>query len=77
MPIIGLALAGCDLSGTLDFESPESDNNTGWPNPTKNNATGNNVVQPGEIDPGRVTIHRLNRPEYNNTVRDLLGDTTR
>ncbi|WP_244227709.1 DUF1592 domain-containing protein [Corallococcus aberystwythensis] len=26
-------------------------------------------------DPGRVTLHRLNRAEYNNTVRDLLGDT--
>ena len=24
-------------------------------------------------DPGRVTIHRLNRAEYNHTVRDLLG----
>jgi len=24
-------------------------------------------------DPGRVTIHRLNRAEYNNTVRDLIG----
>ncbi len=24
-------------------------------------------------DPGRVTAHRLNRVEYNNTVRDLLG----
>jgi Protein of unknown function (DUF1592)/Protein of unknown function (DUF1588)/Protein of unknown function (DUF1595)/Protein of unknown function (DUF1587)/Protein of unknown function (DUF1585) len=30
----------------------------------------------GAIDPGRVTIHRLNDLEYNNTVRDLLGDTT-
>ena len=28
------------------------------------------------IDPGRVTVHRLNIVEYNNTVRDLLGDTT-
>ncbi|MCY1082729.1 DUF1592 domain-containing protein [Archangium lansingense] len=28
-------------------------------------------------DPGRVTLHRLNRAEYDNTVRDLLGDTTR
>ncbi len=27
-------------------------------------------------DPGRVTLHRLNRAEYNNTVRDLLGDTS-
>jgi mono/diheme cytochrome c family protein len=25
------------------------------------------------IDPGRVTIRRLNRVEYNNTIRDLLG----
>jgi hypothetical protein len=24
-------------------------------------------------DPGRVTIHRLNRAEYNNTIRDLVG----
>jgi hypothetical protein len=27
----------------------------------------------GPRDPGRVTIRRLNRTEYNNTVRDLLG----
>ena len=26
-------------------------------------------------DPGRVTIRRLNRAEYNNTIRDLLGVT--
>ena len=26
-------------------------------------------------DPGRVTIHRLSRIEYNNTIRDLLGVT--
>jgi Protein of unknown function (DUF1592)/Protein of unknown function (DUF1588)/Protein of unknown function (DUF1587)/Protein of unknown function (DUF1585)/Protein of unknown function (DUF1595)/Cytochrome C oxidase, cbb3-type, subunit III len=25
------------------------------------------------IDPGRVTAHRLNRSEYTNTIRDLLG----
>jgi hypothetical protein len=24
-------------------------------------------------DPGRVTFHRLNRAEYNNTIRDLVG----
>lgn len=28
---------------------------------------------PNKIDPGRVTMRRLNRTEYNNTVRDLLG----
>jgi hypothetical protein len=27
----------------------------------------------GPLDPGRVTIRRLNRAEYANTVRDLLG----
>ncbi len=27
----------------------------------------------GPIDPGRVTIRRLNRAEYSNTIRDLLG----
>src|SRR6266542_3399531 len=24
-------------------------------------------------DPGRVTLRRLNRAEYNNTIRDLVG----
>ena len=28
-------------------------------------------------DPGRVTLHRLNRAEYNNTVHDLLGTSLR
>ena len=27
----------------------------------------------GPRDPGKVTIRRLNRAEYNNTMRDLLG----
>ena len=27
----------------------------------------------GKPDPGRVTIRRLNRAEYNNTIRDLVG----
>ncbi len=32
---------------------------------------------PATADPGRVTARRLNRTEYNNTVRDLLGVTLR
>ena len=28
-------------------------------------------------DPGRVTARRLNRAEYNNTIRDLLASTLR
>jgi hypothetical protein len=30
-------------------------------------------VDPANPDPGRVTVRRLNKTEYNNTVRDLLG----
>jgi hypothetical protein len=38
-------------------------------------ATGG-MLDPNE-DPGRVTLHRLNRVEYANTVRHLLGTTAR
>ncbi|RMG06624.1 MAG: DUF1592 domain-containing protein [Planctomycetota bacterium] len=31
----------------------------------------------GPVDPGRVTLRRLNRYEYDNTVRDLFGVTSR
>lgn len=31
------------------------------------------VTDPNNPDPGRVTIRRLNRAEYNNTIRDLVG----
>ena len=34
---------------------------------------GTGTPPPAGTDPGRVTLHRLNRVEYNNTVRDLLG----
>src|SRR6187551_2894221 len=30
-------------------------------------------LDPANPDPGRVTVRRLNRVEYRNTVRDLLG----
>jgi mono/diheme cytochrome c family protein len=30
-------------------------------------------VDCGKIDPGRPTLRRLNRAEYNNTIRDLVG----
>ncbi len=30
-------------------------------------------VDPKNFDPGRVTVHRLNRVEYRNTIHDLLG----
>jgi hypothetical protein len=30
-------------------------------------------IDPGNPDPGRVTVRRLNRVEYRNTIRDLVG----
>jgi len=41
---------------------------TGWID-----AYTNKFYLSGPIDPGRVTMHRLNRAEYNNTIRDLLS----
>jgi len=38
---------------------------------TNNDATG--ITKPADISSGRVTVRRLNRVEYDNTVRDLLG----
>ncbi|MEW5738752.1 MAG: DUF1592 domain-containing protein [Myxococcota bacterium] len=35
------------------------------------------LCDPSTRDVGRVTLRRLNRYEYNATVRDLLGDTSR
>jgi len=33
-----------------------------------------NSIDCGKVtDPGRITIHRLNRAEYGNTIRDLIG----
>ena len=30
-------------------------------------------TEPANLDPGRVTVRRLNRVEYRNTIRDLMG----
>jgi hypothetical protein len=38
---------------------------------TNNDSAG--VAKPGDAGSGRVTVRRLNRVEYDNTVRDLLG----
>src|SRR5262249_31798790 len=31
------------------------------------------TINPKDPDPGRVTLRRLNRVEYRNTIRDLMG----
>jgi Protein of unknown function (DUF1592)/Protein of unknown function (DUF1588)/Protein of unknown function (DUF1587)/Protein of unknown function (DUF1595)/Protein of unknown function (DUF1585) len=34
--------------------------------------TSGDTGEPGELDPGRVTMHRLTNAEYDNTIRDLF-----
>ena len=55
-------------------------NSTGAGNATGAGGTGTigigTVVPSTQLDPGRVTLRRLNVAEYNATVRDLLGTTT-
>ncbi len=45
----------------------EIDRLAGW---VKYDALG---LDPANPDPGRVTVHRLNRVEYTNTIKDLMG----
>jgi hypothetical protein len=74
-----LATAGCD--GLVDMVvRPEEPAPRVDPSPALE-PTETPVPPDESCDPsslvGRVTLHRLNRAEYNNTVRDLLGETSR
>jgi hypothetical protein len=64
-----LSLIGCMGEIVVPGEEPTTVPETGTPP-----ATGGPEVMLGErvIEPGRVVAHRLNRVEYNNTVRDLF-----
>lgn len=68
------------VSGTGNSGKPSGNSGTGAAaagNNGQGGAAGDPVVAScTAVEPGRVTIHRLNVLEYNNTVRDLLGDTT-
>src|SRR5262245_12476089 len=80
-------LLGCGGGGDAPSDTSMGTNvGTGG---TPNNGTGGtpNVIgnppvdvdgmpPAGGVDSGRVGLHRLNNQEYNNTVRDLLGDVT-
>jgi Protein of unknown function (DUF1592)/Protein of unknown function (DUF1588)/Protein of unknown function (DUF1587)/Protein of unknown function (DUF1595)/Protein of unknown function (DUF1585) len=43
--------------------------------PGKDEPGGTAVMPTTVLDPGRVVLRRLNRTEYDNTIRDLLGST--
>lgn len=85
----GLALAwpvgaGCNNGGAAGSDTDDA--TTG--SPTASSTVANTATDTADptmgdptegdaLDPGRVTVHRLNRTEYNNTVRDLLGTAQR
>lgn len=76
LPAFALCLGACDLGGELTLNGGVTDPDGTVSRNNGTTTTNNTTYIPGVIDPARVTIHRLNRQEYNNTVRDLLGDTT-
>lgn len=56
-------------------QDPNSPATNNQPSQNNTNSTNNSPDGPDEaqIKPGRVTLHRLNRAEYNRTIQDLLG----
>jgi hypothetical protein len=76
----GLGAAGCTGSIGDSYEEPDPSD----PNAAPGDSPGSAAAQgggaatscTGALDPGNVTLHRLNNTEYDNTVRDLLGDTS-
>ncbi len=50
--------------------------NGGGPGGGPGPGPGGMTVQPGQEVPGVAVFHRLTRLEYNNTLRDLLGDSS-
>lgn len=63
------------LGGLLSLGGCDDDATEPAPGVTANNGDGQGPAE--GRDPGRVTIRRLNRAGYNNTVRDLLGTEQR
>lgn len=58
-------------------DAPPPGDADGVDTPQEPDTAGPDIPLPSDDDPGRVTLHRLNRTEYNNTLRDLLGTTQR
>jgi Protein of unknown function (DUF1592)/Protein of unknown function (DUF1588)/Protein of unknown function (DUF1587)/Protein of unknown function (DUF1595)/Protein of unknown function (DUF1585) len=69
-----LALLGA-VACTARLDGPQQPGGSLGPSAsgTGSGSAGGAAVTPLATDPGRVTLHRLNRAEYNNSVRDLLG----
>jgi Protein of unknown function (DUF1592)/Protein of unknown function (DUF1588)/Protein of unknown function (DUF1587)/Protein of unknown function (DUF1585)/Protein of unknown function (DUF1595) len=71
------ALFGCTGSIGNSLDESEPGDPIGTVDGTGPGATGGSATScTGALDPGNVTLHRLNNTEYDNTVRDLLGDAS-
>lgn len=83
LALVGVLGFGCNIGGSLEIDGGDGegigdpDDPMTDPKDPVNEDDLDDVVEDLQIDVGRVTLHRLNRTEYNNTVRDLLGDDTR
>ncbi len=70
--IVAVSGPGCGSGHDDDWRGPDTlDTDTMPPD------TADGAPLDGPLDPGRVTWRRLNRDEYNRTVRDLLGTQQR
>jgi len=76
----GATVTGTETAGpATEGGSATEDTNPTTTTPTSDGSAEDGTASddsggvPEGPDPGRVTVHRLNRNEYNNTVRDLLG----
>jgi hypothetical protein len=78
LSLLAVCIAGC--SGTIGETQSRGGNRSGLAGVNGSSVGGGGVVVSGDacktLDPGPSYIRRLNRFEYDNTVHDLLGDTT-
>lgn len=68
------AIMGCTGMVTGSDGSSTS-NGVNDPSNPNNPGGGSTTLDTKGVDPGSKLIHRLNTPEYNNTVQDVLGTT--
>lgn len=76
---VSLAVFGCEGAIVSGFGTPVGPTGPGTGGGTAGTGGGEAMTcaPTASLDPGRVTMRRLNRAEYNNTVRDLLDDATK
>jgi hypothetical protein len=77
--LVGLILAGASCTGTIGETSRSGSTSTGGNTGGTGSGTGGGpggTLDCTSTQPGPSFVRRLNRFEYNNTVRDLLGDST-